>query len=60
MMDTRRIVNKAAQRRPSDRIEKLSKKLAPVTLTSLREFVILTKLKISCTSRVHIVRGCVT
>jgi len=59
-MDTRRIVNKAAQRRPSDRIEKLSKKLAPVTLTSLREFVILTKLKISCTSRVHIEMGCVT
>ena len=57
-LGSRAIVNQTAQRRPSDRIEKLSKKL--VTLTSLEEFVILTELKISCTRRVHIERGCVT
>jgi hypothetical protein len=53
------IVNEAAQRRPSSRIEKLSKKLL-VTLTSLKEFAISTKLKIRCTERAHIKRGCVT
>lgn len=54
--DTKQIVNKAAQRRPKSRIEKLSKKLL-VTLTSLKEFVIMTKLKIRCTERALIRRG---
>ena len=49
-------MNQAAQRRPSSRIEKLSKKLV-VTLTSLREFANLTKSKIRCTKRVHIREG---
>ena len=48
-------MNQAPQRRPSSRIEILSKKL--VTLTSLKELVILTKPKIRCTKRVHIERG---
>merc|ERR1719186_772792 len=55
--DTKSIVNKAAQRRPNSRIEKLSKKPL-VTLTSLKEFVILTKLKIRCTERAHNKTGC--
>ena len=49
-------MNQAPQRRPSIRIETLSKKLL-VTLTSLKELVILTKPKIRCTKRVHIERG---
>ena len=49
-------MNQAPQGRPSIRIERLSKKLL-VTLTSLKELVILTKPKIRCTERVHIERG---